>query len=472
MPATCFEWATAVILPLLVSSWLAMINTGPETYFGHFTIYMFLDATYGHLFHLLLLIPARSIAARLPGSKVAPLNDENKLVEQEAQSNDPSVIWPSPAIVAKLPQGWVVNVKESDSTEAHLSVVCDNGNSSKPPYSRKTKKKSLRSNIKNKAPSTVVSSQLPTVQPNKSNLSDQCKQPYYLNHVRGSTRVRQASQRAAAAMGTVVSSYLLCSFSSLVTLEDIGLGVGSAQRVLSDLAIGFVIGSFIVVFIFVAELRMGWIRIIGFRATVVSAESFAINLSWDVLFHVGVSINEEVMLRGWMFIMGCHGILLHGIKWFENPSSAANFAIAASIVLQSTLFSLLHLYSPGCTAVSLLNLFLGGIAASLNVMVTGGSLWLRIGWHFGWNIFMGHILGRSTSGIPMSCALVSVIPRPVSSTKISYENFHGGTFGPEQGVLAPLAYLLGMVLVVLAYGWEELRAWKEHLVIELSNSQS
>ena len=89
-------------------------------------------------------------------------------------------------------------------------------------------------------------------------------------------------------------------------------------------------------------------------------------------------------------------MLMTGIKWFDDPSSAANFAIAASIALQAALFSLLHLYSPGCSAVSLLNLFLGGIAASLNVMVTGGSLWLGIGWHFGWNIFMGHILGKST----------------------------------------------------------------------------
>ena len=79
---------------------------------------------------------------------------------------------------------------------------------------------------------------------------------------------------------------------------------------------------------------------------------------------------------------------------------------------------------------------------------------------------MGHILGRSTSGIPMSCAAVSVLPRPVSSAKMSYEKFHGGTFGPEQGVLAPLAYILGMVMVIWLYGWEELGAWRERLVIE------
>ena len=71
----------------------------------------------------------------------------------------------------------------------------------------------------------------------------------------------------------------------------------------------------------------------------------------------------------------------------------------------------------------------------------------------------------------MSCALISVIPRPVSSAKISHEKFHGGTFGPEQGVLAPLAYLLGMVLVCRTHSWEELRAWREQLVSDMLNSE-
>jgi hypothetical protein len=56
-----------------------------------------------------------------------------------------------------------------------------------------------------------------------------------------------------------------------------------------------------------------------------------------------------------------------------------------------------------------------------------------MGWHFGWNIAMGHVHGMSTSGIPMSCAVFNVIPRPAKS----FEKLHGGTFGPEQGVLAP-----------------------------------
>lgn len=96
---------------------------------------------------------------------------------------------------------------------------------------------------------------------------------------------------------------------------------------------------------------------------------------------MGVSVNEEVLLRGWMVSLGCCGLLPIATEWFVDPSHAATFAIILSITLQSTLFALLHLHSPGSTPIFLLNLFIGVIAASWNVMATGGTIWLDIGWH-------------------------------------------------------------------------------------------
>jgi len=429
---------------------------------------MFLDATYGQLFHLILLIPSRWIASRLAGSTMPPLRDEKRLSEQEEQTNDPSIAWPSSDAIKNLPQDWIVQ-EGNGGNETGVSEVLDAaGSSTSRTHSSSKKRRSAKinnkpSSIKHKDNTNALHSNKPNGEP-----TVKIKQPYYLNHVRGSTRIRHVSQRIGAAMGTLFSSYVLCSISSLVTFDDVGLGSSSLKRAPFDVLCGLVVGSSIVVFIFLLELKMGWIKIVGTFETVVLEEIFALNFAWDILFHVGVSINEELMLRGWMFILGCHGLLTTALDWFEQPSNAAIFAIAMSIVLQSTLFAFLHLYSPGSTVVSLLNLFFGGIAAACNVMVAGGTLWLGIGWHFGWNITMGHILGRSTSGIPMSCAVVSVVPRPDSS----YEKYHGGTFGPEQGVLAPLAYILGMLMVIAVYGWDDLEMWREQLVTNLAESQS
>jgi hypothetical protein len=59
---------------------------------------------------------------------------------------------------------------------------------------------------------------------------------------------------------------------------------------------------------------------------------------------------------------------------------------------------------------------------------------------------MGNLLGMSTSGIPISATLVSIVPHPLKAAR------HGGRFGPESSPLAPIAYLLGCALLVGWYG--------------------
>jgi hypothetical protein len=473
MPST-FEYAISIILPLQLTWLCSCILSDDETendnntvtaarYLWQWCLFVLLDATYGHLFHVVLLVPSRWIARRLPGA-VVPAEDAQCTIQEE-EANDASLVWPSDEALSKLPDGWVV-VKGDYKAETYS--VTDIAANTK------------GTNVYLAAPSTVQrrntkkqSSKSKGTRDKDESQSDRQKetakrtqhQPYFLNHARGSTRIRQASQRIGAACGTILASHVISSFSrSSVSLEDIGLVIKQPfSSIAIDLWNGVCIGASIVAFIFIVELMMEWIKIIGYFETVTPKEKFAVNFTWDVLFHLGVSINEEVMLRGWMFTLGARGLWVSSAEWFIDGYTAAIFATVSSVILQSTLFSLLHFSSPGSTAISLLNLFLGGVAASLNTMVAGGSLWLGIGWHFGWNIMMGHVLGRSTSGIPMSCAVVSVVPKP-TVRGVSCESLHGGTFGPELGVLAPFAYVLGMVMVIYVYGWEGLREWREELI--------
>ena len=453
MPAKT-ECVVALVLPLHLTllAWYFLTASESPSYFKLWCFYFVLDATYGHLFHTIFLVPARWIARRLPGAVVPSADEDNKLVQQEESSNDVSLDWPSAGAIAKLPSDWLVSTRSSFE-DRNISSVGNEGSEVPKKASGKKKKTKSKNNKSNSSPKCNNNTQSDQKSTDATKTNSEY-QPYYLNHARGSTRIRQASQRIGAAMGSLLASYIICYLSASITLEDVGLTL----PVLRDLAWGFLIGLSIVTIMFIMEIWLGWIAVVGFFQTVVPNESFTINFLWDVLFHVGVSINEEVMLRGWMFTLGCRGILSMASDWFETSSTAASFSIIASIVLQSSLFSFLHLHSPGSTYVSLINLFLGGVAASINVMVAGGSLWLGIGWHFGWNIFMGHVLGRSTSGIPMSCACMEAIPRP------NLPNKHGGTFGPEQGVLAPLAYIVGILLVICVFGFEEMKVWKDGLV--------
>ena len=212
-----------------------------------------------------------------------------------------------------------------------------------------------------------------------------------------------------------------------------------------DLGLGLLTGFSCVVVMFAGGVGLGWLRVVGFGQVLVPGESLPLNLLWDVIFHVAVSLNEEVALRGWLLPNVALAIVAH-LGW--SPGMACICAVAA----ESAYFSYMHWGSPGITRQGMINLTIGGVAAALNVVLSGG-LGFALGWHFAWNIWMGHLLGLSTSGIPMSATLVEVVPHPTK------ESLHGGRFGPEGGPLAPIAYGVGVAMLVAFYSMEGLDKW-------------
>jgi hypothetical protein len=238
---------------------------------------------------MILLKPARYIASKLPGSDMPSLTDEKHLSEQEEQCNDATILWPTDAMIEKLPSDWRVGeiILANEKKCMPDDLAADDSKS--PPYQSSSRKR--RVSTKEKSNQQRQSNSYDC---NSSDITYR-HQLYYLNHVRGSTRIRQASQRLGLGLGTMTSSYILCTLSSYITLDNIGLGISSPRRIFFDVICGFGIGSFIVILIFLLEIQMGWIKIVGYWETVVPDEKFALNITWDILFHIGVSINEEIM---------------------------------------------------------------------------------------------------------------------------------------------------------------------------------
>ena len=78
---------------------------------------------------------------------------------------------------------------------------------------------------------------------------------------------------------------------------------------------------------------------------------------------------------------------------------------------------------------------------------------------------MGNVVGRSTSGIPISATLLSFAPHPTKS------RLHGGAFGQEGGVLAPAAYLVGALALYLVYGTSRLGSQTSEYFPALARAQ-
>lgn len=252
--------------------------------------------------------------------------------------------------------------------------------------------------------------------------------------------------RISDGCGTLLAVFIESQYLSVEPLSRIGLLPISWV----DFGWGVFVGSIIIIGFFFVEVAMGWIHIIGYLEVVDKNESLWVNLLWDVLFHTGVSISEEAALRGW--------ILVHFILWLEiDWEMSVAVALLVAIGMQAVWFASLHAGSSGATYLGLINLVVGGTAAAVNVVISGG-LWFPLGWHFGWNIWMGHLLGLSTSGIPMSAKIVSIVPHPQK------ERWHGGRFGPEQSPLTSAVYLLGLALLLLIYGMEQrVYEWNQKL---------
>ena len=391
--APSHEWSSwlfslamlVVVLPSLLT-YVAIYLGGkdgsnPPSFFVRLVLCIFLDSVYGGAYYAILLPPARVFARMLPGAWVPESSKECE--KQENAVLDLSITWPVPGTT--IPPHWIDAARRSKR-----------------------------------------------------------ENPFFLNHVRGSTRLRQAVFRITAALGTLTMAHVMSEYvDHTSSLADIGLEIS-----FSDIGWGFAVGSTIVIILFLAEVALGWVHIAGYFEVVVPGEYLVINLFWDILFHIGVSINEEVSLRGW--------ILVNTALYVRTLGLSPSEAMTVAVVLQAGVFALMHVGSPGASRVGLTNLVIGGTVAALNVFLSGG-LSFSLGWHFGWNIWMGHFLGLSTSGIPMSAKLVSIVPDPRKAA------LHGGKFGPEQSPLAATAYLLGCMALALIYGGEGLAIWRDKL---------
>ena len=141
-------------------------------------------------------------------------------------------------------------------------------------------------------------------------------------------------------------------------------------------------------------------------------------LADSLLFFGLAAALEEVLFRGYPF-----QALVQGI----GPWPA--------IVLFSLLFGIAHARNPHVSGLALLNIVLAGIWLGVAFLRTR-SLWFATGAHAGWNWTMASLFDFPVSGLAMDTPLYDV-----RSAGVDW--WTGGSFGPEGGLAATLAMLLG-----------------------------
>jgi len=199
------------------------------------------------------------------------------------------------------------------------------------------------------------------------------------------------------------------------------LGLRLDRQAVQDVAVGIGIAVLQTSLIFSLESAFGWLRVDGFAWQQQSAAAVLQGFSlWLVLF-IAVGFYEELFSRGYQL---------------QNLAEGLN--IFWGVLLSSVVFGLIHLLNPNANWLSAFGITISGVFLAYAYLRTR-QLWLAIGLHIGWNLFLGPVLGFPVSGLAIPGLLQLSVDGPLL--------FTGGDFGPEAGLVLLPALGLGALLV-------------------------
>lgn len=201
------------------------------------------------------------------------------------------------------------------------------------------------------------------------------------------------------------------------------LGLDFNQQAWRELLIGIGIAALQTGLVFALEAAFGWLKVVGYawqQQTLLGV--LGEFLLWLFIF-IAVGFYEELLSRGYQL---------------QNLEEGLNTFWA--VLLSSMVFGAAHFLNPNASWFSAAGITLSGIFLAYAYLRTR-QLWLPIGLHIGWNLFLGPVLGFPVSGLQNSRLIKVLVEGPVL--------FTGGDFGPEAGLVLLPALGLGACLVWL-----------------------
>ena len=254
----------------------------------------------------------------------------------------------------------------------------------------------------------------------------------------------------AGLVGAVLTVWLAGRFLDRRPFSDFGFHLGGGWWL--DLLFGMALGALLISAIFLVELGMGWVEVTGALQTFETGASFAPSVLLPTLMFLCVGFYEETVFRGYQLKNAAEGL--------NNPALGPRGAVLLAWVLSSVFFAVLHANNPSATLVSTLNIVLAGLLLGFGYVLSG-ELAIPIGLHITWNLFQGVVYGFPVSGFgPFGASFLA-------TGQTGPDLWTGGPFGPEAGLLAPAAMLLGISLIAL---WTRLRTGKISLHSPIAES--
>lgn len=218
------------------------------------------------------------------------------------------------------------------------------------------------------------------------------------------------------ALATIVI-VIYCRFIERRSLYSMGFTKDKALvEYIKGLGIGFLMFSLAVGIAYI----LGGLEFNGFNS----------NLQFNIIliFLGGFLIqgmNEEIVFRGYLMVS------------LSNRTS-----LIVAIIINSVMFSLLHLLNPGVTLLAIINIILFGVFASVYVLKTN-NIWGACAIHSIWNFVQGNFYGFEVSGLNTNNSILSFTALSKSSL------INGGSFGMEGGLAVTIVLLASIAYIVI-----------------------
>ncbi len=253
--------------------------------------------------------------------------------------------------------------------------------------------------------------------------------PQTVNAIATSPMVQALSSLATLAV--MALSFWLCGlFVDRRPLADFGFHFN--RRWWTDFGFGLFLGALLMALIFGVELAAGWVTITGWLQGTGSI-SFGVGMAVSVIVFLCVGFYEEMFSRGYQLRNLAEGLNFK----FLSPRAA----LLIAYLISSSFFGLLHLGNPNSSLTSTLYLVGAGLFLGIGYLLTG-ELALPIGLHIAWNFFQGNVFGFPVSGSVTGATIIAI-------QQGGPEFLTGGAFGPEAGLIHPIAAVLGIILIFL-----------------------
>ncbi|NLK93686.1 MAG: CPBP family intramembrane metalloprotease [Clostridiales bacterium] len=169
--------------------------------------------------------------------------------------------------------------------------------------------------------------------------------------------------------------------------------------------------------------------LIAYLTGSINIEGFNSNISYSIIFifflgFLFQGMSEEVLLRGYLMV-----------------SLSNKMPVIFAIIINSVIFSLLHISNPGFSFLAFINISLYGILASIYT-IKRDSLWGICAFHSCWNFIQGNFYGLEVSGLETNNSILSI------SSNSSMSLLNGGSFGLEAGLAVSIVLVIGIFLLL------------------------